>query len=70
MFSISHWLIIIIVVMIVFGANRFPRMMGDIGKGIKSLKEGLHGTEDKSETTEKQPEIIDQKTVRDDKDSV
>jgi sec-independent protein translocase protein TatA len=62
MFSMSHWLIIIIVVLIVFGAGRLPRMMGDIGKGIKSLKEGLHGRdEDTAMIEDKEGEIIEVK---------
>ena len=41
--GISVWqiLLILLVVLILFGAGRLPRVMGDIGKGVRSLKEGL-----------------------------
>ena len=43
--SLPHLLIVLIIVLLVFGAGRLPRVMGDIGKGIRSLKEGLKGDE-------------------------
>ncbi len=43
-FSIWHWLIVAIVVMLLFGKGRISDMMGDLGKGIKSFKKGI--TED------------------------
>lgn len=33
--------LIVLVILILFGAGRLPRVMGDLGKGIRSLKEGL-----------------------------
>ncbi|MBK5265295.1 MAG: twin-arginine translocase TatA/TatE family subunit [Alphaproteobacteria bacterium] len=40
-FSIWHWLIVGIVVMLLFGKGRFSDMMGDVAKGLKSFKKGL-----------------------------
>lgn len=34
-------LVIVLVVVLLFGAGRVPRMMEDLGKGIKSFKKGL-----------------------------
>ncbi len=39
--SIWHLLVLVIVVFLLFGAGRVPRMMEDLGKGIKSFKRGL-----------------------------
>ncbi len=41
--SIGIWqlVIILIIVFVIFGAGKLPRVMGDIGKGVKSLKKGL-----------------------------
>src|ERR1700733_8341071 len=39
--SIWHILIVLLVVLIVFGAGKLPQIMGDLGKGIKSFKSGL-----------------------------
>jgi len=40
-FSLWHILIVLLVVLIVFGAGKLPQIMGDLGKGIKSFKSGL-----------------------------
>ncbi|MHA1538979.1 MAG: twin-arginine translocase TatA/TatE family subunit [Alphaproteobacteria bacterium] len=40
-FGIKEILIILVVVFVVFGAGRLPRMMEDVGKGIKSFRKGL-----------------------------
>ena len=46
-FSIWHWLIVGIVVMLLFGKGRFSDMMGDVAKGIKSFKKGMAEEEEK-----------------------
>lgn len=43
--------IILVIVVLIFGANRLPELGRGIGKGIKNFKEGMKegtGTEDKS----------------------
>ena len=45
-FSIWHILIVAIIVLLLFGGNRFSSMMGDVAKGIKSFKKGMADDED------------------------
>ena len=40
-FSIWHILIFAIIVLLLFGGNRFSNMMGDVAKGLKSFKQGM-----------------------------
>lgn len=40
-FSLGHWLVVLAVVLIVFGAGRLPQTMGDLAKGIRSFKKGM-----------------------------
>jgi len=42
--GISFWnlLLILMIVFVVFGAGKLPKVMGELGKGLKSLKEGLN----------------------------
>jgi sec-independent protein translocase protein TatA len=40
-FSIVHWLIVLVVVLLLFGRGRISEIMGDFGKGIKSFKQGI-----------------------------
>ena len=40
-FGIFHWLVVLAVVLLLFGAGRLPTVMGDLAKGIKAFKAGL-----------------------------
>ncbi|NCC21791.1 MAG: twin-arginine translocase TatA/TatE family subunit [Alphaproteobacteria bacterium] len=45
--SLGIWqiLLIVLVILLLFGAGRLPRMMEDLGKGINSFKKGLKDEE-------------------------
>jgi sec-independent protein translocase protein TatA len=45
-FGISHWIIILIIVLVLFGAGRVSNIMGELGKGIKSFKAGMADEDD------------------------
>lgn len=62
--SLSHLLLLLLVIFIVFGAGKLPRVMGDVGKGIRSLRDGLKGEED-----EKPAMTIDAKAEKSDRDN-
>ena len=53
-FSIWHWLIVLVVVLLIFGRGKIPELMGDMAKGIKSFKKGMADDEE---------EVVDPKTV-------
>ena len=40
-FSIWHWLIVGLVVLLLFGNGRFSDMMGAVAKGLKNFKTGM-----------------------------
>jgi sec-independent protein translocase protein TatA len=40
-FSIWHWLIVLVVVLLLFGRGKIPELMGDVAKGIKNFKKGM-----------------------------
>ncbi|TIQ41699.1 MAG: twin-arginine translocase TatA/TatE family subunit [Mesorhizobium sp.] len=40
-FSIWHWMIVLVIVLLVFGRGKIPELMGDMAKGIKSFKRGM-----------------------------
>ena len=44
-FSIWHWLIVLLIVLVLFGRGRVAEIMGDFGKGIKSFKQGMNEDE-------------------------
>jgi sec-independent protein translocase protein TatA len=50
-------LIIILIIVILFGAGRIAKAGGELGKGIRAFKEGLQGKD--SETTDQDDAEID-----------
>ncbi len=40
-FSLIHWIILGLFLLLLFGGNRFSNMMKDVAKGMKSFKEGM-----------------------------
>lgn len=43
MLGMGELTIILIIVLLLFGAGRLPQVMGDLGKGMKSFREGMRG---------------------------
>ena len=41
--GISIWqiVLVLVIILILFGAGKIPRVMGDVAKGIKSFKAGM-----------------------------
>ena len=52
--SIGIWQIVLIlaIVLILFGAGKLPRVMGDVAKGIKNFKSGMKDEEAEADTKE------------------
>lgn len=42
----SEWIIILLIVILLFGPGRIGKIAGEIGKSIKSFREGLGGKDD------------------------
>ena len=40
-FSIWHWLIVLVIVLLVFGSGKITNIMGDVAGGIKAFKKGM-----------------------------
>lgn len=47
-FSIWHWLIVLVIVMLVFGTKKIGNMGSDLGKAVKGFKDGVKGEEEKT----------------------
>ena len=44
-----EWIIVLVVVMIFFGAGKLPQVLGQMGRGVKAFKDGMN---------EKDPEML------------
>ena len=40
-FGIGELVVVLVIVLVVFGAGRLPEVMGSLGKGVQSFKRGL-----------------------------
>ena len=39
--GIGELLVVLVIVLVVFGAGRLPEVMGSLGKGVQAFKKGL-----------------------------
>ncbi|MGH8164063.1 MAG: Sec-independent protein translocase subunit TatA [Rhodanobacteraceae bacterium] len=46
-FSIWHWLIVLLIVLLIFGTTRLKNVGGDLGNAIREFKKSMNGDEDK-----------------------
>lgn len=50
MLSATHILLVLLVIFVLFGAGKLPRLMGDVAEGIKAFKKGM-----KDDDSDKKP---------------
>lgn len=63
--SVGKILLILIIVVLVFGTAKLPRLGGDIGKAVRSFKKAMHEGEDETEAkpeSEPKPSIEEKNT--------
>lgn len=47
-FSIWHWLIVLLVVVLIFGTKKLRSLGSDLGGAVRGFKDGMKSEEDKS----------------------
>jgi len=47
-FSIWHWVIVLVVVVLVFGTKKLGNLGSDLGKAVKGFKDGVKTNEDEA----------------------
>jgi sec-independent protein translocase protein TatA len=60
--SMTHWLVVALVVLLLFGRGKISELMGDVAKGIKSFKKGM-AEDDVPETPAVPPKPIEHRTA-------
>jgi sec-independent protein translocase protein TatA len=63
-FSIWHWLIVLVIVMLVFGTKKLGNIGSDLGKAVKGFKDGMKG-EDEQPAQAKAPQQVAEKSTID-----
>ncbi|ECL3805991.1 TPA: twin-arginine translocase TatA/TatE family subunit [Campylobacter jejuni] len=51
--SPSHWLIILLIVVLLFGAKKIPELAKGLGKGIKTFKDEMNNDDEIAKNTQK-----------------
>lgn len=54
-FSLTHWLIILVILVIFFGPSRLPQLGQSLGKALRGFKEGLSEKEKEKEVQANDP---------------
>jgi len=68
-FSVWHWVIVLIIVMLLFGTKKIGNMGADFGKAIKGFKDGVKGEDDKAKAegdkqiTQPPSQVADKSTI-------
>ena len=50
--SLGHWLIVLLIVVLVFGTKRLRNIGGDLGSALRDFKKGLSGNESEADKHE------------------
>ena len=50
-FSITHWLVVLAVIVLLFGAKKIPELAKGVGKGIKTFKKEMSDDEQNEQIT-------------------
>ena len=62
-FSFWHILILAIIVLLLFGGNRFSAMMSDVAKGLKSFKQGMSDDEEEKRQRYEEQRRLDPRPI-------
>jgi sec-independent protein translocase protein TatA len=57
-FSIWHWLIVLLIVVMVFGTKKLKNMGSDLGGAVKGFKDGMKDANGNPVNEEKPPEQV------------
>ena len=49
----AEWIIILVIVLLLFGPGRIGKIAGELGKGIKSFRDGLSNSDDEEKDVNK-----------------
>jgi sec-independent protein translocase protein TatA len=56
--SISHWLIALVVVVLVFGTKKLTNIGGDVASAIKNFRKGLKDDDEKTPSSQLQADPL------------
>ena len=61
--SIWHWLVVLLIVLLVFGTKKLRNIGADLGNAVKGFKEGMKGGEEEHKAETAPPPQIPGQTI-------
>jgi len=58
-FSIWHWLIVLLVVVLIFGTKKLRNLGSDLGGAVKGFKEGMKTDEEPPKQAQQNGQVIE-----------
>ena len=63
-FSVWHWLIVLLIVLLIFGTKKLRNIGEDLGGAVKGFKDGMKSAEEKApEATTPPPQVTGGQTI-------
>ncbi|MER2551904.1 MAG: Sec-independent protein translocase subunit TatA [Thauera sp.] len=62
-FSIWHWLIVLVIVLLVFGTKKLRNIGSDLGGAVKGFKEGIKEGDTSGSSDSAQQKIVQGQTI-------
>ena len=59
-FSIWHWLIVLVIVLLIFGTKKLKNLGSDLGGAVKGFKDGLKTSEEPPAASGTPPQVTGQ----------
>jgi len=56
-FSIWHWLVVLVIVMLIFGTKKLRNLGADLGGAVRGFKDGMREAGDKSADSGAAPQV-------------
>ena len=58
-FSIWHWLVVLVIVVLIFGTKKLGNIGKDLGSAVKGFKDGMKGDEEAPKQVQKNEQVIE-----------
>jgi len=62
-FSIWHWLIVLVIILLIFGTKKLKNVGSDLGAAVKGFKDGMKTSNDESQAAATTPPQVTGQTI-------
>lgn len=62
-FSIWHWLIVLVIILLVFGTKKLRNIGSDLGGAVKGFKEGMKDGDKAADAAQAPPQVAGGQTI-------